>query len=136
MADELNRPSEGAKPLVRWAIAHMQWSDVSVDKNETTFALTLQDSDAARGQRLCVSGTIVQIDVQKTPAGKVNVGLLSDSKLNLYYYLNVGSSGKLVAQSKARLCGVVTGKHDYANSAGGQGHAVTVVGMFDVKENK
>jgi hypothetical protein len=31
---------------------------------------------------------------------------------------------------------VVTGKYSYANSGGGTGHAVTLVGVFDLPENK
>lgn len=31
---------------------------------------------------------------------------------------------------------VVTGNYDYSNSAGGTGHAVDLVGMFDLPENK
>ncbi len=55
---------------------------------------------------------------------------------NIYRFLAAGSSGTLVPQSYGRFCGVVTGTYDYSNSGGGTGHAVEMVGMFDLPENK
>lgn len=49
---------------------------------------------------------------------------------------SAGSTATLVQQSRARLCGVVIGTYDYSNSAGGKGHAVSLVGMFDLAENR
>lgn len=48
----------------------------------------------------------------------------------------VASTGELVAQSSANFCGVTTGKYSYSNSGGGTTHAVFLVGMFDLPENK
>ncbi len=39
-------------------------------------------------------------------------------------------------RSQERFCGVVTGLFDYANSGGGTGHAVAIVGLFDIAENR
>lgn len=48
---------------------------------------------------------------------------------------SVSSTGRLVEDSRARLCGFVTGKYSYSNSGGGSSHAVQLVGMFKLPEN-
>ena len=61
---------------------------------------------------------------------------LSTTAGNLIYFVNAGSSGELVQNSIARTCGVVTGRFDYSNSGGGVGHAISVVGLFDLPQNR
>lgn len=140
MSDEFDKDSDGATLLVAWCIAKIGsafwWSDVGVTKDETSYALAQKDPDEARGKRMCTSGSIIQIEVEKTAGGKVNVGLMQNWNGNLFRFLAAGSSGTLVQGSSARMCGVVTGKFDYANSGGGTGHAIELVGMFDLPENK
>ena len=63
-------------------------------------------------------------------------GLMLDYARNIYKFSAVGNSGDLVADSQTRLCGIITGKYDYSNSAGGTGHAIKLVGMFDLPANK
>lgn len=136
MSDEMNETSKGAVMLAVWGMQKMVWTDVFVAKNETSFALVQKDPDEARGKRMCTSGTIIQIEVTKTDFGKVNEGLLRTNSGNLFNYNMVGGSGELVARSRAKMCGVVIGKYSYSNSGGGTGHAVQLVGMFDLPENK
>jgi hypothetical protein len=139
MTDTANDDSDGTMLFAAWASNHMRWTDVAVTKDETTYALTRKDSDEARGKRLCASGSIIQIEVHKLKdqgIGKLATGLLMSYGGNIFEFMAAGSTGDLVQNSQARLCGVVTGTYDYTNSAGGTGHAVTVVGMFDLPENK
>jgi len=68
--------------------------------------------------------------------GKHFVGLVMSNAGNLFHFDAVGSTGTLVGTNYARICGVITGLYDYSNSAGGTGHAVQIVGMFDLPENK
>jgi hypothetical protein len=92
--------------------------------------------DENRGKRLCAPGVLIEIAVEKASSTKKAAsGLLMSDAGNLFRFYALGSSGELVAQSRARLCGVVTGRFDYSNSAGGTGHAVKIVGMFDLPEN-
>lgn len=135
MKDTYNEPSMGAVLLAAWAARNLSWDDVSVKKNETSFALVQKDSDEARGKRMCQSGYLVQISKTDMPTGKVYNGLLTTYGGDLLDYYAAGSTGSLVARSRARFCGVVTGKFDYSNSGGGTGHAVEIVGMFDLPEN-
>lgn len=136
MSDERDKSSAGAIQLGIWAMKRMVWSDVGVTKAETRLALVHKDSDEERGKRMCIGGSIIQIEVEKTSFGKLNEGLLMDDSVELVHFIAVGTSGTLVKGSPARFCGVVTGLYDYENSAGGVGHAVDLVGMFDIPENR
>jgi hypothetical protein len=136
MEDTENKDSDGAVLLAVWASEGMKWTDVAVAKDETTFALVRKDSDEARGKRLCTNGRIVQIEVLHQDGAKLFYGLLLSGGGSIYQFIAAGSSGDLVQRSHARFCGVVTGKYDYSNSGGGTGHAVSLVGMFDLPANK
>jgi hypothetical protein len=136
MSDTANEASTGTALLALWAMNRLRWSDVAVAKDETSFALVQKDSDEERGKRLCTSGNIAQIAKEAVGDDKVYNGLLVSGGGNIYKFTAVGSSGALVERSWARFCGFVTGRYDYSNSGGGTGHAVSVVGMFDLPENK
>ena len=136
MEDPMNKMGSGHALLALWSVKRLNWVDVAVAKNETTFASVLKDAEEARGKRLCVQGSIVEIEVEKTSEGKVFDGLLHDYARNIYKFSAVGSSGDLVGGSQSRFCGIITGKFDYSNSGGGTGHAIKLVGMFDLPANK
>jgi hypothetical protein len=134
-ADSVNKLSPMTIALTAWGLSHMKLADVAVKRNETSFALVRKDSDETRGKRMCVSGLIIEIAVEKTSYGKVNQGLLMSGQGDLYHFSTTGSSGELVEKSRARLCGVTTGNYEYSNSGGGTGHAIQIVGMFDLPQN-
>jgi hypothetical protein len=127
--------SKGALLLAAWSTQRLKWGDLDA-LGETRFAQVKKDPDAHRGQRLCTRGHVVQIEAVKTDAGKLFSGLMIDSSENLTEFVAVHGSGDLVERSWARFCGVVIGKYDYPNSGGGVGHALTLVGMFDLPENR
>jgi hypothetical protein len=128
--------SVGTSILALWAAKSLKFSDVEVSQNETNFRLVSKDSEAARGKRMCVSGMLVQIEVEKTPRGKMSIGLLYDSERDLYRFIAAKSSGTLLSEDKARFCGFVTEKMSYKQNGGTTGVAVTLVGMFDLPENR
>lgn len=137
MTDTDDEASPGGVLLAMWGAKHMTWADVGVAKSETSYALVRKDSDAHRGKRVCIRGSLIQI--QKEDAGNgthVFTGLMMTGYSEITNFIAVGSTGELVARSKARFCGVVIGTYDYSNSGGGKGHAVTLVGMFDLPENR
>ena len=136
MSDAQDSWSAGGIALSIWATKHLRWADVEVSKNETSFALVRKDSEVARGKRMCTSGDLIQIEKQGAGDDKGYSGLLLNDYGNIYAFYAAGDTGELVARSRARLCGVVVGTYDYANSGGGQGHAVAIVGMFDLPQNK
>jgi len=118
-----------------WAIERLRWSELQA-LPETTVAKAKKDSDAERGKRLCMSGTIVEIATEKVDTKKIYNGRLFDVAMSVITFHAVGSSGELVEHSTARFCGVFTGVNAYPNSGGGTTHAVRAVGMFDLPENR
>jgi hypothetical protein len=137
MSDSNDDDSRGTALFALWAARRMRWNDVSVDADETTFGLVQRDSQEQIGKRMCSSGQIVEIHADSiTTGGKLAHGLLMSDAGHLYRFMAAGSCGDVVTGSYARHCGVVTGNYDYSNSGGGTGHAVAVVGMFDLPQNK
>jgi hypothetical protein len=135
MSDETDALSSGAKALAQWAIAGLKWSELKA-LPQTSRARVMKDADTERGKGICLSGSIIEITADKGAGEKVYIGGLSDERGGIYRFVNVGSSGDIVEQSHARMCGVVIGRIDYSNSMGGMAHAVQLVGMFDLPENK
>jgi len=136
MDDTVDKHSEGGVLLAAWSAKHMEWADVGVAVDETSYAKVQKDSEEERGKRMCVTGQIVQISIERTSIGKLNKGLLLSRSDKLYSFVGIKGSGELVQMSRARFCGVVIGNYMYHNSRGGVGHAVELVGMFDLPENK
>ncbi len=136
MVDQANDTSAGGALFAVWSLEHLRWTDVAVTHDETTFARVRKDVDAERGKRLCVGGAIIQIEAVKQPQGTLFDGLLLSVDGELHHFLAVKSTGDLVKNSTGRLCGFVTGRYDYSNSGGGTGHAIDVVGMFDLPANR
>ena len=135
--DNVNgKQSIGEQSLIVWAAKHgIRWDELQAIP-ETKVSLVLKDSDEQRGKRLCAAGAIIEIAAVKTQVGKYfDGGLVTDSQEIIRFHA-FGSTGELVAQSPARICGVVTGRADYQNSVGGVAHGVQIVGAFDLPENK
>ena len=135
MTEVYGETSEGTRLLVLWALSQMTWDHVGVEEDETTHAEVLKDVELERGKRLCWRGSVIQIVADRSLGDAVYTGLLYSSQGDLYHFYGVGSSGDLVEDSYARFCGIATGKFDYPNSVGGTGHAIELVGMFDLPEN-
>jgi hypothetical protein len=133
MAETFGKSSLGTLLFAAWAGQSMEWSDVDIKKDETSFGLAQKDIDTARGKRMCWNGNIIQISKIK----ELNVfsGLMMTSKRKLINYYAAKSTGELLANSRTRFCGYVTGLFDYSNSAGGTGHAIDMVGIFKLPEN-
>lgn len=136
MNDSANEIDPGARVFALWAQRRMKWTDVYVEKDETSLKLVKKDSDAARGKRLCYSGTIVQISkAHQRGERPLWHGILMTNRRDVIQFYAAGSSGELVDGKRARICAVVTGNYSYGNAGGGTTHAVSVVGMFKLPEN-
>ena len=136
MSDTDDETSPGALLLALWSSDRLKWPDVAVAKNETSFALIRKDSDANRGKRMCIRGQIIQIQKEKGDGMSLFSGLMLAGSGDITSFIAAGNTGALVARSRTRLCGVVIGTYDYSNSGGGKGHAISLVGMFDLPENR
>jgi len=120
-----------ARLVGEWAQIHpMTWGDVYVKRDEVSLRAAQKDPVAARGKRLCYSGELLAI----TRADGMHEGQLMTRQGNIHF-LAVGSTGDLVADSRARICGVVTGMVSGTNAFGGTVEAVQVVGMFNLPAN-
>jgi hypothetical protein len=135
MSDTTDEISPGAAMLALWGARHMQWSELS-KVPPTKYGLVMKDPSQERGKLLCVQGSIIEIHAENTDHGKLFHGGLWSDGGNIYRFIACGSTGELVENSRASFCGVVIGRQDYSNSAGGQAHAVFLVGMFALPENK
>ena len=137
MTDESGgKDSVGAVALAMWLAEMKRWRELEPAADETNYALARKDPDAARGKRLCIPGQLVEIRIDRSTGYPLAEGLLMSTAGNLFHFLAAGSTGDLVAQSSARLCGVAIGVYEYPNSGGGTGHAIETVGVFDLPENR
>jgi hypothetical protein len=118
-----------------WAAPVMTWAALQ-GVQETKRALVMKDSVVERGYRVCTSGSVVQVRVDRRGDSAIATGILQNGAGEPTHFLAVGSTGDLVERSPARFCGVVVGRYSYSNSGGGTSHAITLVGMFDLPENK
>lgn len=134
-ADTQDSIDPAAAVLAIWAANNMSWADLQ-QQPETSRALVMKDSDATRGNRLCARGSIIQITVDKSAGVTLFEGGLMAPGFNVVRFIAVGSTGDIVERSNARFCGIVTGRKSYSNARGGTTHAVQVVGMFDLPENR
>lgn len=134
MKDTFNETSQGTILLFPWAVDKMSFADV--DANETDYKTAMKYMDGARGQRMCVSGMIFEIEAGQTNWGRISTGsIFVPETREVYSVYGVKSSGNLVDESMARFCGIITGKNSYSNSGGGITHTISLVGMFDLPEN-
>ena len=126
--------SLGWQYLTSWARVKMRWEDAAPKLPETTIALVKKDPDDERGKRLCITGAIVQIE-RKGKLGAYTGGILSEH--DVVRFAAVRSTGDITKETRsAKFCGVVTNKVSYKNAVGGTTHAVQMVGMFDLPENR
>ena len=133
--DTVNEVSGGAAVLAVWAAHRLRWSEL-MRRPETSFRLVMKDSVAERGKRLCARGTINEIAVDRSAGVAIYNGGLVTPSMKVMRYLAVGDTGNLVEDSPARFCGVVVGRLSYMDVTGGSTHAVQLVGMFDLPENR
>ena len=135
MNDTENDISAGSVLLAFWSATHLKWQDIK-SLPTTTFPLVMKDSEKQRGKSICASGVIIEIRTERFQDKTFfEGGILSDYGY-IYRFIAVKSTGDLVARSRGTICGIVTGRHSYRNSMGGVAHAVFLVGIFNLPENK
>lgn len=129
-------PDENARSFAIWADSNLTWKDLGTLPFVKP-ANVKKDPDLERAKYFCLVGRIVQI--ARVP-GKypIYTGVMGGSTRDddVVNFLAVHSTGDLVEKSKSKFCGIVTGKRTYKNSGGGSTHAIHLVGMFDLPENK
>lgn len=127
--------STGAALLALWGHDHLKWAELQ-EVPLGKYGMVMKDPDTQRGKRLCTTGQVIEIAADASIPQKIYLGGMYGPEGNLYRFIAVGSTGEIVANSRAKFCGIVTGQQHYPNSMGGEAHAVHLVGMFDLQENK
>ena len=135
LGDSTNDLDPGALQFALWSAGHLKWEDIQ-QLPETKHAKVLKDPEAERGKRNCYRGSIIEIHVDRSAGTPVYFGGLYTGAGTVLRFAAVGSTGELVKNSYANFCGVTTGTYSYSNSGGGMTHAVFLVGMFELAENK
>jgi hypothetical protein len=124
-----SEPSDGAKGLAAWMAKRGTWGDLAVAKNETSIELVEKDPSSARGDRLCVAGTLERIEKQSHDGVEVwSARVITASKDAVEVYA-VGKTGSLAKRKPAKFCGVVTGAQ-----RDGKTLVTFAVGMFDTNK--
>lgn len=124
--------SPGAILLASWMSTHGYW-DALLAMPDSKRAEIMKDSEAMRGRRICVSGTVVEIARDKTAPFQLYIGGMSQGMANFVRFLAVGSAEGVLENQWARFCGITPGTQNYPNVSGGETHAVQIVGSFDLK---
>jgi hypothetical protein len=132
--DDVN---SGTAMMALWAAAHLGLDQVRVDRNETSVKAVLKDPDAERGKRMCVKGSVGQIDKDTSvPEAPLFVGQLRTTSWDHVRFYAAGSTQGIVEDTRTRFCGVVTGRFSFSNAMGGTTHTAELVGMFDIPANR
>ncbi|MDQ3340958.1 MAG: hypothetical protein M4D80_37855 [Myxococcota bacterium] len=100
---------------------NLLWSDVERG-GETTAALMTKDPQRERGRKLCVTGTVVEIEGATVDARRVHTGRLRTPEGDVVPFIAVGSTRSIVARYAGRFCGFAHGKQ--------------IIGLFDLPENR
>lgn len=127
--------SKGTAMLAFWATSGLKWNEL-MSLPSSKHGLIMKDSSPQLGKRLCAKGLVIEIARDKSVEQPLFNGGMLDGAGRIYRFVAVGSTGDIVANTQAGFCGIVTGQQHYPNSIGGVAHAVTLVGLFDLPENK
>lgn len=127
--------SDGARGLAATMLEQMPpWAELMAVPSTDPKRL-MKEPNAERGKRICVSGSIIEIEVgHEDGASFADGGMVTDGG-DTVRFAAVGSTGDFVKDSYARFCGIATGKFSYVTVTNETRHAVFVVGMFDLPKN-
>lgn len=135
LGDSTDEPNPGAAMLALWSEKRLTWEMLQT-RPATTYGLVMKDPLPEHGKRICISGSVVQITTDRSAGFPIYVGQIMTNGMKFVHFNAVKSSGKIVEDSPARFCGVVTGRYSFSNTGGGTTLTVNAVGMFDLPENR
>lgn len=125
----------GVVSFVLWARSHLRWSDLS-SPEKISVGQVMKDSAMMRGRVACYSGDVIEIRADRSVSPPVFHGGMSLEDFSIVRFTAVGDTGNIVANSKAKLCGFITGSVRYENAMGNISSGAMVVGMFDLPANR
>jgi len=136
MSDEFDAFPASAADLATWMNSNQIKIEDIKSLESSTRGKILKDSFSERGKRLCVSASLVEIQVDRSAGFAAYHAGLVNNYTDVTRVLAIGSTGDLVENSNAVFCGVVVGKIGFTNASGGATNAPYLVGMFDLPENR
>lgn len=135
--DSSDGPHDGAKKFMEWALTSLAYEDVfDEDLSRTSYGKAHRDADLERTKRLCVTGTVVDIDGASANGERFYAGTLVDASSNPTLFIALGDAENIFADSTASFCGVFIGREAYLTRGGDHLVGLRVVGMFDTKANR
>lgn len=135
MSDTTEDESPGAAILALWWARHPGLWGQLLAMPDTRRADIMKDPELYRGQRICLTGSVVQISRDKSVGDPVFLGVMSHSLGGYVRFIAVQSTQGIVEETMARFCGIAIGTRSYANTGGGTTIAAQVVGEFDIPAN-
>lgn len=128
--------SELLSYLLIWdGVVGMTWDELN-SIPETSYEMIKKDVFSETGKRFCFTGTIHDIEVDRTINPPVTNAFMYAAYRGYVNVIAVRSSGDILPSSQVDFCGVVTGDvAGYSTLAGGDS-APYLLGMFDLPENK
>lgn len=136
MSDSHNEMPAAAMLIPLWAEKNKINLSMINAVTSTSYGKIMKDSTSERGKRLCISGMVGDIAVDRSAGFPVYSGAIVNNNMQVTRYLAMKSTGEIVDGSIAKFCGIVVGKMSYDNAKGGTTHAAYLVGMFDLPENR
>ena len=137
VADASNEPPQVSLYIADLMTArNVKWGELNkIEK--TSYGLVMKDVQQEGMKLLCVQGSIIEIyGFESRQRNKLyDVGIMDNSG-KVFRTIAVGSTGNIVADSRGRFCGQVTGRINFNNAIGGSTTAPYLVGMFDLPENR
>lgn len=130
-----DNPPQLLMNLLLWdGIVGMTWEDLN-SIPETNYDMIKKDVIAEAGKRFCFEGTVHEIQVDRSIKPPVTNALMYVPFRGFAYVVAVRSSGDILPDVEAKVCGIVTGNKSYQTFAG-MNSAPYLLGMFDLPENK
>jgi len=101
---------------------------------EAMRARAMNYPDSYRGQRTCLSGSVVELHADHLANSPIFYGEIRTSREVIRFYA-ARSTENINKDSGTRFCGVITGIQNYSKTGGGTTRVLFIVGMFDILEN-
>ncbi|AUX87170.1 hypothetical protein C3F34_14760 [Acinetobacter sp. ACNIH2] len=137
VSDSNNEPPPVSLFIADLMVArNVKWEELNkIEK--TNYGSVMKDVQQEGMKLLCVQGSVIEIyGAESRQRNKIyDVGIMDD-KGRVFRTIAVGSTNNIVAESRGKFCGQVTGRINFNNAIGGSTTAPYLVGMFDLPENR
>lgn len=124
-----------AAVLAMWMNKKFWWNEL-MWMPDSKRVEAMKDPISFRGKRICLSGSVVEIYADHSVDPVAFNGTIMTASFDTVRFIAVRSTRGIHENSPAKLCGIITGTQTYPTTGGGFSHALFVVGVFDLPENR